>query len=452
MKKVHARMYSALLLLLCNALSQAQQSSASAGNNDSNRGNQAVQNLTGKGTTDYVPLWLSGTKLGNSNIFQSSAGEIGIGTTTPANALDVNGAINAATGFNLGGTPFAFGSATSGNAFLGFAGNSTTTGSNNTAIGRLALRANTTGNYNTAAGEGALAHNTTGGNTAIGFDAMLFNTKGDSNTAIGQGALEDNSTGDFNTATGGGALSNNTIGNGNTAIGLEALLSNGTGSGNTAIGQEALLYNSTGGSNSALGFLAGPDSKSPNLSYATAIGAGAIVSQSNTLVLGGPLGGAAQVKVGIGTATPANVFTIAQGAGPAVSDGWNVYSSRRWKTNIETLHDALGKVEQLRGVSYELKANGKHEVGVIAEEVGAVVPEVVTWDQNGKDAQSVDYSRLTALLIEATKEQQALIEQQQKQIAQLVRQVKTIRASLKTSGRSDSEVRTLKVDLPTVLQ
>jgi hypothetical protein len=89
---------------------------------------------------------------------------------------------------------------------------------------------------------------------------------------------------------------------------------------------------------------------------------------------------------------------------------------------------------------------------VIAEEVGAVVPEVVTWDQNGKDAQSVDYSRLTALLIEATKEQQALIQQQQEQIAQLISQVKTIQASLKTSGRSDSDVRTVKADLTTVLQ
>src|SRR5208283_5494849 len=161
---------------------------------------------------------------------------------------------------------------------------------------------------------------------------------------------------------------------------------------------------------------------SPNLSYATAIGAGAIVSQSNALVLGGPLGSAAQVKVGIGTATPANVFTIAQGAGPAVSDGWNVYSSRRWKTNIETLHGALGKVEQLRGVSYELKANGKHEVGVIAEEIGAVVPEVVSYEENGKDARGVDYSRLTALLIEATKEQQQEFRQQQAELAKALRQ------------------------------
>ncbi len=112
------------------------------------------------------------------------------------------------------------------------------------------------------------------------------------------------------------------------------------------------------------------------------------------------------VKVGIGTTTPSNILTIGRGTGHPVSDSWETYSSSRWKTNIQTLHGALGKVEQLRGVSYDLKANGKHEVGVIAEEVGAVVPEVVTWDDNGKDAQSVDYSRLTALLIEAVKQQQ----------------------------------------------
>jgi trimeric autotransporter adhesin len=288
-------------------------------------------------------------------------------------------------------------------------------GDSNTAIGLGALENNSSGNFNTAIGTGALANNTKGtGNTASGLEALYFNTTGNGNTANGITALEENSTGSNNTVSGYEALQYNTTGSNNTASGYEVLAFNTTGGNNTATGFGALYYNATGSNNTALGYGASPDNKSTNLNYATAIGAGAVVSQSNTLVLGGPLGSAGQVKVGIGTAAPANVFTIAQGAGPAVSDGWNVYSSRRWKTNIETLHGALSKIEQLRGVSYELKANGKHEMGVIAEEVGAVVPEVVTWDQNGKDAQSVDYSRLTALLIEATKEQQALIEQQQR--------------------------------------
>jgi len=465
MKKAHGVMSSALLLF-CSAFCHAQQRPAMATNSGSNSGNtNGIEAISGTGTKDYVPLWLSGSMLGNSNIFQSAAGEVGIGTTAPAVTLDVNGAINAAHGFNLGGASFAFGTLSNQNAFLGFSGNSTmtgvdntgtgvdtlqsnTTGFENTASGYAALRLNTTGFLNTAIGVGALESNITGQqNMAIGGEALQSNTTGNLNTATGVATLPANTTGSDNTAEGWSALKHNTTGDDNTASGYGALANTTTGGGNMAAGMLALYHNVSGSLNTALGYLAGPDVGSPNLTNATAIGYGAVVSQSNSLILGGP-----GVKVGIGTATPANVFTIAQGAGQAISDGWSVYSSRRWKTNIHTLDGALGKVEQLRGVSYDLKANGKHEVGVIAEEVGAVVPEVVTWDKDGKDAQSVDYSRLTALLIEATKEQQKLIHQQQEQIAQLVSQMRIVRASLKTMGRTGSEVRTVKADLGTVRQ
>ena len=103
-------------------------------------------------------------------------------------------------------------------------------------------------------------------------------------------------------------------------------------------------------------------------------------------------------------------MTIAQGsATDPVADAWTTYSSKRWKTNIETLKGALEKVERLRGVSFDWKADGKHDIGLIAEEVGEVVPEVVAYEENGRDAKSVDYARLTALLVEAIKEHQAQI-------------------------------------------
>jgi hypothetical protein len=80
------------------------------------------------------------------------------------------------------------------------------------------------------------------------------------------------------------------------------------------------------------------------------------------------------------------------------------------------------------------------------------VPELVTYEENGKDARGVDYSRLTALLIEATKEQQALIRHQQKliraqqtQISQLVSQVQTIQVSLSSGRPAGFEVRTASV-------
>jgi len=186
-------------------------------------------------------------------------------------------------------------------------------------------------------------------------------------------------------------------------------------------------------------------SSSDNISNATAIGARARVDQSNSLVLGGT--GDNAVNVGIGTTKPSNILTVARGAGHPVSDSWETYSSRRWKTNIKTLPDALSRVVQLRGVSYELKDSGKHEIGVIAEEVGQVVPEVVSYEKGGKDATGVDYSRLTALLIEAVKQQQKqiaaqqkLIGRQQHQIAGLSQKVGALESSLRHAHEPTSAV------------
>jgi hypothetical protein len=68
-----------------SAFATASPGSAANGNGVNNNA------ITGSGTTDYVPLWLSKSKLGSSNIFQSAAGDLGIGTTSPAANLDVNG-------------------------------------------------------------------------------------------------------------------------------------------------------------------------------------------------------------------------------------------------------------------------------------------------------------------------------------------------------------------------
>ena len=66
----------------------------------------------------------------------------------------------------------------------------------------------------------------------------------------------------------------------------------------------------------------------------------------------------------------------------------------------------LEKVRRLRGVSYVWKEDGKPNIGLIAEEVAEVIPEVVSFEDNGKDARAIDYSRLVAVLIEGMKEQQ----------------------------------------------
>ena len=78
-------------------------------------------------------------------------------------------------------------------------------------------------------------------------------------------------------------------------------------------------------------------------------------------------------------------------------------------------------MKRLRGVHFDWKEGGQHDIGMIAEEVGGVIPEVVSYEANGKDARSLDYARLVAVLVEAVKEQQEDIEFLKKELEALER-------------------------------
>ena len=77
-------------------------------------------------------------------------------------------------------------------------------------------------------------------------------------------------------------------------------------------------------------------------------------------------------------------------------------SDARLKDDIETIDNGLDKVLQLRGVSYTKKDSGRREVGVIAQEVEEVIPEVVITNVDG--IKSVSYGNMVSVLIEAVKE------------------------------------------------
>lgn len=94
-------------------------------------------------------------------------------------------------------------------------------------------------------------------------------------------------------------------------------------------------------------------------------------------------------------------------------------SSKRWKRNIEPIKSALKKVLKLRGVSFEWESDKKRDIGLIAEEVSNILPEVVTLDPNTNEAISVNYSGLVSVLVEATKEQQEVIEKQKGELKRL---------------------------------
>jgi hypothetical protein len=125
--------------------------------------------------------------------------------------------------------------------------------------------------------------------------------------------------------------------------------------------------------------------------------------------------------VGIGVASPGyrlDLPNTAGAAGRGRANRWDTYSSQRWKTNIRTIDHAMDKVRGLRGVYFDWKEQGTHDMGMIAEEVGRVVPEVVNYEANGTDATSMAYDRLVAVLVEALKEQDARIAELEETIAQ----------------------------------
>ena len=90
-------------------------------------------------------------------------------------------------------------------------------------------------------------------------------------------------------------------------------------------------------------------------------------------------------------------------------------SALRYKENVQDLEDS-SKVMQLRPVTFDWKKDQKHDIGLIAEEVAELYPELV--ETNG-DITGVKYTKLTALLIKTVQEQNARIEKLETQISTL---------------------------------
>ena len=110
-------------------------------------------------------------------------------------------------------------------------------------------------------------------------------------------------------------------------------------------------------------------------------------------------------NLGIGTATPS--------AKLEVSGTITETSMRETKTNIENMNDMLPAVLQMQGVKFDWKEDsygGKDNFGFIAEDMQEILPEVVTCSSDGKAA-GIQYSKLTAVLVEAIKEQQIQIDE-----------------------------------------
>jgi hypothetical protein len=304
---------------------------------------------------------------------------------------------------------------------------SNTTGTQNTVNGTAALGFNSTGNYNDAVGAFALFNNISGsGNNAFGNSALFENKRAVDNTAIGDLALLNNDsdgagTANFNTAVGSGALAANVDGGENTAlgvntlannkadfltaVGVDALFANTTGFGNTAIGSGALAFNTTGGGNTALG-----------------LDAGSNVTTANNVICIGAAGNNVENSCFIG-----NIFGATSSNGLAVlinSDGrlGTMTSSARFKDEIKPMDNASEALFALKPVTFRYKkvidAQGIPQLGLVAEEVEAVNPDLVVRDKEGKPY-SVRYDQVNAMLLNEFLKEHRKVEEQQTAITQL---------------------------------
>ena len=108
-------------------------------------------------------------------------------------------------------------------------------------------------------------------------------------------------------------------------------------------------------------------------------------------------------RVGVGTTVPSTTLQV---AGTITCVDINSTSDIKLKENIHSIEDPLGKVMQINGVGFRWKDTKEDAIGVIAQDIEEVIPEVVKTNDHTK---TVNYNGLIGVLIEAIKEQQRQI-------------------------------------------
>ena len=247
----------------------------------------------GAGNTTGNANAFFGKNAGQANTTGSNNSFVGLNagagnTTGRFNSFfgDAAGFRNAAANDNsFFGNLAGFRNTANGNSFFGSrAGFDNTTGSANAFFGSSAGTRNTTGTANSFFGILAGAGTTTGeGNSYFGSLAGVNNITGSGNSIFGNDAGFNNKS-DHNSFFGNRTGYGNTTGQGNSFFGDRVGELNTTGMANSFVGQSAGFHNRTGNNNTVIGSFA--NVASDDLSYATAIGSGASVNASNTVVLG----------------------------------------------------------------------------------------------------------------------------------------------------------------------
>jgi len=295
----------------------------------------------------------------------------------------------------------------------------------------------------TAMGGGSIASG--GSATAMGFDTEA---SGDFATAIGRSTTASKrgatAMGRFPTASGDAA----------TAMGFSTTASSANA---TAMGSETtangISATAMGSETTASDFAATAMGEQTTASgeASTAMGNGTIASNFTSLSVGSyndansTAGGLALFVVGNGTGNSdrSDALLLTSNGTLKISGTLNESSDRRLKTSIRPMKDeTLGKLSRLRPVRYQFKNQQTHpsgeQIGLVAQDVREEFPALVSGGQG--DALSLSYSKFTAVLLKGLQEQQAEIDQQQSQIADLRDENDAIRARLNRLEKEEQAV------------
>lgn len=361
-----------------------------------------IATTTGQGNAGFGVSALQSVTTGSGN---SAFGPIALqqATTGSGNAALGAETLNSLTtgSGNVGIGAFALFSLTAQNDVVGIGVNalkSLTTGPNNVAVGANALANTTTGQNNSAFGSGAMTSNTTGStNAAFGLFALQAATTANDNSAFGGQAMESTTTGDGNVAFGTRTFQANIVGSNNTAIGATALQSSTSGDANVAVGSNAAGSLTTGFTNVAIGTGAGAawtGAESNNVAIANS----GITGESNAIRIGSA-GSQMTCFVagidGVTTALPATAVMI-----DANGQLGTISSSRRFKRDIVDAEDYCDRLDSLRVVNFRYVESDIRSIGLIAEEVDDILPELVVREPDTDLPRTVRYHDLVPMLVQ----------------------------------------------------
>jgi len=319
------------------------------------------------------------------------------------------------------------------NVFIGTtAGNRNYSGLANVFIGRRAGQYSDSSSFNVAVGNQAGLNLKKGEmNVLIGNFAGSSIVETHHNTFIGANAGQFTETGSRNTFVGNNSGLNNVTGQDNTYIGVDAGRNNLEGVANVCIGINS-GENSIGGGNVFIGRHAGRSMIGSNILIID----NEDMNEDQSLIYGKFDEGKIRLNSFVGiNVKPDSAFSL-KTIGDIQANDVTTVSDARFKTNIQSIPEALDLVLALEGVRYKWDRDNfplknfdaMEHYGFIAQELEQVIPQMVITGSDGY--KSVNYQKITTILVEALKQQQVMIDEKERRINKLESRLDRIEAAL----------------------